>query len=52
MFTTVLDNNVQSIDDFKAGKDRLIGSLVGQMLKQTHGVANPKVVYVILMTEM
>ncbi|KMO62684.1 glutamyl-tRNA amidotransferase, partial [Lacticaseibacillus rhamnosus] len=52
IITTVLDNNQQSIDDFKAGKDRAIGFLVGQIMKQTHGQANPKVVNQILMTEI
>ena len=45
----VLDNNEQSIIDFKNGKDRAIGFLVGQIMKQTRGKANPKVVNQILM---
>src|SRR5699024_11093382 len=44
MILEVLDNNQQSIDDFKNGKDRAVGYLVGQIMKQTHGQANPKVV--------
>ncbi|KRN97762.1 Asp-tRNA(Asn)/Glu-tRNA(Gln) amidotransferase subunit GatB [Companilactobacillus kimchiensis] len=48
----ILDNNQQSIDDFKNGKDRAVGFLVGQIMKQTHGQANPKVVNKILMTEL
>ena len=40
----VLDNNQQSIDDFKNGKDRAFGFLVGNIMKQTRGKANPKVV--------
>lgn len=48
----VLDDNQQSIEDFKNGKDRAIGFLVGQIMKQTHGQANPKVVNQILMTEI
>ncbi|WP_390408178.1 Asp-tRNA(Asn)/Glu-tRNA(Gln) amidotransferase subunit GatB [Lacticaseibacillus jixiensis] len=50
--TEILDNNQQSIDDFKAGKDRAIGFLVGNIMKQTRGKANPKVVNQILMTEI
>ncbi len=38
----VLQNNPQSIVDFKAGKDRAIGFLVGQAMKQTKGKANPQ----------
>ncbi|WP_125980886.1 Asp-tRNA(Asn)/Glu-tRNA(Gln) amidotransferase subunit GatB [Loigolactobacillus iwatensis] len=52
MITEVLDNNGQSIDDFKNGKDRAIGFLVGQIMKQTHGQANPKVVNQLLISEL
>jgi aspartyl-tRNA(Asn)/glutamyl-tRNA(Gln) amidotransferase subunit B len=52
MIIGVLDNNQQSIDDFKNGKDRAVGFLVGQIMKQTHGQANPKVVNKILMEEL
>ncbi|VDG17623.1 Asp-tRNA(Asn)/Glu-tRNA(Gln) amidotransferase subunit GatB [Lactiplantibacillus mudanjiangensis] len=48
----VLDNNQQSIDDFKNGKDRAVGFLVGQIMKQTHGKANPKVVNQLLMASL
>jgi len=48
----VLENNQQSIDDFKNGKDRAVGYLVGQIMKQTHGQANPKVVNKLLMTSL
>ncbi|BAP85181.1 aspartyl/glutamyl-tRNA amidotransferase subunit B [Paucilactobacillus hokkaidonensis JCM 18461] len=45
----VLSNNEQSIEDFKNGKDRAVGYLVGQIMKQTHGQANPQVVNQLLM---
>ncbi|GAF41308.1 gatB protein [Agrilactobacillus composti DSM 18527 = JCM 14202] len=48
----ILDSNQQSIDDFKNGKDRAVGFLIGQIMKQTRGKANPKVVNQILMTEL
>ncbi len=38
----ILQNNPQSIADFKAGKDRALGFLVGQAMKETKGKANPK----------
>ena len=38
---TVLANNAQSISDFKAGKDRALGYLVGQVMKASQGKANP-----------
>ena len=40
----ILDNNQQSVDDFKAGKDRAKGFLVGQVMQKTKGQANPGVV--------
>ena len=45
----VLDNNEQSIEDFKNGKDRAVGYLMGQIMKQTRGKANPQVVTQLLM---
>ena len=38
----VLDANPQSIADYKAGKDKALGFLVGQAMKETRGKANPK----------
>ena len=38
----VLEANPQSIADFKAGKDRALGFLVGQAMKETKGKANPQ----------
>lgn len=52
IITDILDANEQSIEDFKNGKDRAIGFLVGQIMKQTRGKANPKVVNQILMSEI
>ncbi len=40
--TSVLDDNPQSISDFKNGKDRALGYLVGQVMKRSKGQANPK----------
>ncbi|MEG0361066.1 MAG: Asp-tRNA(Asn)/Glu-tRNA(Gln) amidotransferase subunit GatB [Longicatena sp.] len=41
LVTSVLDNNPQSIEDFKNGKDRAVGFLVGQVMKASKGQANP-----------
>ena len=38
----VLEANPQSIADYKAGKDRALGFLVGQAMKATKGKANPQ----------
>ncbi|MGX7092342.1 Asp-tRNA(Asn)/Glu-tRNA(Gln) amidotransferase subunit GatB [Hutsoniella sourekii] len=49
MIDEVLDNNPESIEDFKNGKDRAVGFFVGQIMKQTKGQANPQVVNKLLM---
>lgn len=48
----VLDNNAKSIEDFKNGKNRAVGFLVGNIMKQTRGKANPKVVNKLLMASL
>lgn len=48
----ILDNNEQSIKDFKDGKDRAKGFLVGQIMKETRGKANPQVVNQLLSQEL
>jgi len=40
----VVSANPQSVEDYKAGKERAIGFLVGQVMKETKGKANPGVV--------
>jgi aspartyl-tRNA(Asn)/glutamyl-tRNA(Gln) amidotransferase subunit B len=40
----VIANNPKSVEDYKAGKDRALGALVGQVMKATKGKANPAVV--------
>ena len=38
----VLESNPQSVADYKAGKEKAIGFLVGQAMKETKGKANPQ----------
>lgn len=38
----ILEANPQSVVDYKAGKDRALGFLVGQAMKATKGKANPQ----------
>ena len=45
----VVNNNPQSIIDYKAGKDRALGFLVGQVMKQSKGKANPGMVNKLLL---
>lgn len=52
LVTEALDNNPQSIEDFKNGKDRAIGFLVGQIMKASKGQANPPMVNKILLEEI
>lgn len=40
----VIEANPQSVADYKAGKERAIGFLVGQVMKETKGKANPGLV--------
>lgn len=39
----VIKNNQQSVSDYKAGKDRALGFIVGQVMKASHGKANPSI---------
>ena len=48
----VLENNPQSVADFKAGKDRALGFLVGQAMKETKGKANPKMLNEMFVAEI
>ncbi|WP_342514370.1 Asp-tRNA(Asn)/Glu-tRNA(Gln) amidotransferase subunit GatB [Sporosarcina sp. FSL K6-1522] len=50
--TETLDANAQSIEDYKNGKDRAVGFLVGQIMKATKGQANPPLVNKILLEEI
>ena len=40
----VIEQNPQSVADYKAGKEKAIGFLVGQVMKETKGKANPGLV--------
>src|SRR5690625_906197 len=48
----VLAENEQSVMDYKGGKDRALGYLVGQVMKATKGQANPPLVNKILKEEI
>ncbi|QCT75405.1 Asp-tRNA(Asn)/Glu-tRNA(Gln) amidotransferase subunit GatB [Macrococcoides canis] len=50
--TEALDNNPQSIEDFKNGKGKATGFLVGQIMKISKGQANPQLVNQILREEL
>ena len=48
----ILEANPQSIADYKAGKDRALGFLVGQAMKETKGKANPQLLNKLFLEEL
>ena len=48
----VISNNPDSVSDYKAGKDRALKYLMRQIMKETKGSANPKLVNEILISEL
>ena len=48
----VVAANPQSVEDYRAGKKKAIGFLVGQIMKKTKGRANPQVVNQLLVKEL
>ena len=48
----VLENNPQSVADFKGGKDKALGFLVGQAMKETKGKANPQMLNKMFLEEL
>ena len=48
----VLEANPKSIADYKAGKDKALGFLVGQAMKETKGKANPQMLNKLFLEEM
>ena len=47
----ILEANPKSVEDYKAGKKKAVGFLVGQVMKETKGKANPQMVNKILIEE-
>ena len=48
----VLEANPQSIVDYKGGKDKALGFLVGQAMKETKGKANPQMLNKMFLEEL
>ena len=48
----ILQANPQSVADFKAGKDKAVGFLVGQAMKETKGKANPQMLNKMFIEEL
>lgn len=49
---SVINANPQSVEDYKQGHDRAIKFLMGQVMKETKGSANPKMAMDILLEEL
>ena len=48
----VLEANPQSVADYKGGKDKALGFLVGQAMKKTRGKANPQMLNQMFLEEL
>lgn len=48
----VVDANEQSVIDYKNGKDRALGFIVGQIMKKTQGKANPGLASKLVLEEL
>ena len=48
MLEEIVANNPQSVEDYRNGKEKAIGFLVGQTMKAMKGKANPGMVNQIL----
>ncbi len=48
----IIDNNPQSVADYKGGKDRAIGFLVGQTMRATKGQGNPQLLNKLIKEEL
>lgn len=48
----IIEENKESVEDYKAGHDRAIKYLMGQVMKETKGKANPRIANEILVSEL
>ena len=44
----VIENNTQSVADYKDGKEKALTALIGQVMRETKGKANPQMVITLL----
>ena len=49
---TILKNNQDKVEQYKAGKDKLFGFFVGEAMKNTQGKGNPKLINDILKEQL
>ena len=48
VITKVLSQNIDKVNEYKSGKEKLYGYFIGQIMQETKGKANPKLVNEIL----
>lgn len=48
----IIEGSPQSVEDYKNGKDRAIGFIVGKVMKETKGKANPQVVNELILAKL
>jgi aspartyl-tRNA(Asn)/glutamyl-tRNA(Gln) amidotransferase subunit B len=48
VISKILSNSPKEVEAYKNGKTKLIGFFVGQVMKETKGKANPKIVNQVL----
>ncbi|MDI6601679.1 MAG: Asp-tRNA(Asn)/Glu-tRNA(Gln) amidotransferase subunit GatB [Thermoanaerobacteraceae bacterium] len=48
----VIENNPKSVEDFLGGKEKAMGFLIGQVMKETKGKANPQMINEIMKEEL
>ena len=52
IISRVLESNTQSVEDYRNGKEKALGFLVGQVMKESRGKANPKMVNELLLKKL
>ncbi len=52
IITKIIEENKESVEDYHNGHDRAIKYLMGQVMKETHGKANPKLAMDLLTDEL
>ncbi|MFZ5986291.1 MAG: Asp-tRNA(Asn)/Glu-tRNA(Gln) amidotransferase subunit GatB [Bacillota bacterium] len=48
----IIESNPQSVEDYRSGKEKAFGFLVGQAMKETRGKANPQLINKLLKEEL
>ena len=48
----IIDQNPQSLDDYKNGKTRALGFLVGQAMKASKGKGNPQILNQLILEKL